>query len=470
VSDIKEIQETKEIKTLREDATRVYRQLKQQFADNTDSSNYWRLGCCFDTMTDALRILGPGADPDQPKLAKVAITQYNQTSGAWYDDFAWWSIASAKAYDPAFAAIFGEFTESFKGIAQGCWSVLDEGLNDGVHNGSPQAFDNRDNQSFFTNPPDVPRYWVTPRVDNGRGSGVHGVWQKDIFANQRDEEHGWTGPNEFGPNPSIPSSCTGPDDPSCVRLGPYQNTVVNALYFLNAVRLERARETHPGIPTVAQQLRDEYGFLWTWLGNNPAQPLPLSDTLLNQEFGDGSAVVRERVSTYAYNGVRFPPVENWDARTSWGGDQGLLINAFAGYLQLFPNNTIIPSLLRTLLLGYARHEVDPSGVPQPYFPISGNKLESDEPDYKSGVGVFMRGVLQAARISGGPVSVFVRLPEFQTFLRRAVTWASAAQPEDNFDCLNVLATLLAGIELTVPAHLQVDDTGYGQIPQPRHEG
>lgn len=444
---------TEEIRDLRNDAGRVYLLLKEQF---TQSTNYWQLGCCFDTMTDALRILGPGADPNPPALPKLALTKYAQTSGAWYDDFAWWSIASAKAYDPAFAAIFGDFAETFKGIAQGCWSALDEGLNDGVHNGSSQAFVNRDNLSFFTTPPVVPAYWVTPRFDTGRGTGLHGVWQKDIFANQRDAEHGWTGPNEFGPNPSIPSAG--------VTLGPYQNTVVNALYFLNAVRLEYARQTNPGIPSAAQQLRDEHGFLWTWLGFNPAQPLPAGSTLLNVEFGDGSAVVLERVSSYAFHNGFFPPVEHWDDRTSWGGDQGLLINAFAGYMQLFPNDTI-PSLLRALLLGYARHEVDADGVPQPYFPITGNKLEQWDPsDYESGVGVFMRGVLQAARIPGGPVSVFVRLPEFQTFLSRAVTWASAAEPAGLFGCLNVLATLLAGIELTAPAPLHVHDAGYEHLP------
>jgi hypothetical protein len=439
-----------EIKDVRDDARRVYGLLKEQFADSTD---YWQLGCCFDTMTDALRILGPALDTGLPKQA---LLKYNQTSGAWYDDFAWWSIASAKAYDPAFAGIFREYAETFKGIAQGCWSVLDEGLNDGVHNGSSQAFVNRDNLSYFTTPPVVPRYWATPRFDNGRGSGLHGVWQKDIFANRRDAEHGWVGPAEFDPNPSMPSDA--------VKLGPYQNTVVNALYLLNAVRLELARRTDPGIPTVAQQMEDEFGFLWTWMGFNPSQPLPSGVILLNEQFNDGTALVRERVCNYAFDGGQYPPVQNWDPITSWGGDQGLMINALSGFMQLQPSN-LIATLLRSLLLGYSRHEVDAQGVPQPYFPITGNKLADWDPgDYASGVGVFMRGVLQAARFAGGPISVFVRLAEFQSFLRRAVAWASAAQPDDLFGCLNVLATLLAGIELLVPTHLHVHDVGYEQPP------
>jgi hypothetical protein len=422
-----------EVQDLRADAKRVYLLLKKYFGD---SENYWQLGCCFDTMTDFLRILGPETDPEMPKLA---LTKYHQTSGAWYDDYAWWAIASAKAYDPAFGAIFRDFAQSFMGIAQGCWAVLDQGTGDGVHNGASLVFENRDNQSFFTEPPVVPEYWVTPRFDTGAGSGLHGVWQKDIFANGRYAPN-WTGPSEYDPNPSKPSVNT--------KLGPYQNTVVNALYYLTTVRLEQARRIHPHMPSVAQNMIDEHGFLWTWMGLNPAYPLPQGLTLLNGEFNDQTYVVLERVSTYAMFNGSYPNVENWDARTSWAGDQGLMINALAGYMQLRPGDPVIPQLLRSLLLGYARHEVDGTGMPQPYYPITGNKLaEWDFADYASGTGVFMRGVLQAARIRGGPVELFVRQAEFQAFLRGAVAWAQKAAPTDLFSSLNVLATLLAGIEL-----------------------
>jgi hypothetical protein len=412
----------------------VYFLLKKYFAAST---NYWQLGCCFDTMTDCLRILGATTDPGLPRLV---LSRYHSTSGAWYDDFAWWAIASAKAYDPAFAVLFGELAGSFTGIAQGCWAVLDQGMNDGVHNGAPQVYENRDNESFFTNPPVVPEYWVTPRFDTGRGSGLHGVWQKDIFAQAR-ESPNWTGPPDYDPNPSIPS---------IANLGPYQNTVVNALYFLAAVRFEQARMTHPGIPATAQQAIDEYGFLHTWMGFNPAQPVEPGKTLLNEEFKDETALVLERVSSYAmHNGV-YPQVENWDARTSWAGDQGLMISALAGYYQM-RSDPVIPPLLRALLLGYVRHEVDENGVPQPYYPITDNKLAGWDPeDYACGVGVFMRGVLQAAGISGGPVEAVVKGPEFQAFLRKTVAWARTAKPGDLFSSLNVLATLLAGIELLQP--------------------
>jgi hypothetical protein len=315
-------------------------------------------------------------------------------------------------------------------------------MGDGVHNGAPQVYGNRDNESFFSNPPAVPQYWVTPRFDTGRGSGLHGVWQKDIFANPRTPPN-WTGPAEYDPDPSIPSKT--------IKLGPYQNTVVNALYFLAAVRLELARAANPGIPSTASQVNDEYGFLRTWMGYNQAHPVEPGKTLLNAEFGDGTVVVLERVSTYAMQGGGYPQVEHWDGRTSWGGDQGLMIAALAGYYQM-RSDPVIPPLLRALLLGYARHEVDAKGEPQPYFPITNNKLAKwDLDDYASGVGVFMRGVLQAARISGGPVATVVKGPEFQAFLQKAVVWARTAPTSDLFSSLNALATLLAGIALLQPS-------------------
>ncbi|NUP47623.1 MAG: hypothetical protein HOW97_09980 [Catenulispora sp.] len=426
-----------QIEDLRQDAAKAYATLKGYF---TLSDNYWQVGCSFDTLTDGLRILGTAIDPG---LAQDGLNKYRSTTGYWYDDFAWWSIAAAKAYDPAFTAVFGSLAGNFAGVAQQTWTYLDKGLSDRVHLGAPQVYENRDNDVYFTTPPEVPLYWATPRLDNGRGSGLHGVWQKDMFAIERKRPE-WTGPTEFNPNPSQPGDA--------MHLGPYQLTVVNTLYLLNAARFEQARRTHPEAPNCAAQLADEFGFLKAWMGLNPATPIPPGDRLLNVTFGDGSAVVLERVSTYALNNGAYPPVQNWDAQTSWAGDQGLLINGLAAYVQLNPGDPVLSSLLNALLLGYARHLVDKDGVLWPYYPTTtDNKLESwDASDYASGIGVFMRGVLQAARIPGGPVESAVKHPEFQAFLTKAVAWATSAPTYDLFSSLNVLATLLAGIELLIP--------------------
>jgi hypothetical protein len=421
---------------VRDSAQQTYINLKGYF---NDSNNYWQLGNCFDTMTDYLMVAGPGAA--DPGLAKMVQRRFDepavQAYAGWYDDYAWWAIAAAKAYDTRFARIFGEYAGAFTGIAQACWAVVDIGKGDGVHLGAPAAFTNRDNQTMFTNPPAIPSYWVTPRFDLGRGSGLHGVWQYDIFANKR-EAPNWYGPPEGEP--------TNPSWPPHTWLGPYQLSVVNALYLLAAVRLEQAHRDNRAVPSAALQMADEYGFFKAWFGFDPARPIDASQSLL-EVFGEGYLAVRERVGTYAQLNGRFPQVENWDPLTSWAGDQGMIINALSGYNRLHPGDAMPADVIPRLVYGYIKYMTNSAGDPQPYYPITGNKLDQDYPDYKSGIGVFMRGLLQAYLTPGSPVIPMVPASGFQVFLREAVRWATAFKQEDLFDSLNVLATLTAAMAM-----------------------
>jgi hypothetical protein len=321
-------------------------------------------------------------------------------------------------------------------MAQSLWTIVDQGKGDGVHLGAPQAFTNRDNETLFLKPPAIPFYWVTPRFDNGRGSGLHGVWQYDIFANKR-ELPNWVGPKEG-------NAATNPSLPSLYWLGPYR--LVNALYLLLAVRLEQASRDNPAVPPASLQVEDEYGFFRAWSGNDSRNPVSDEDSLLEQ-FGDTAALVRERVSTYAFRAARHPEVENWDAETSWGGDQGMVLNALTGYLRLHPDSTVLPPQIQRLVRGYIIHMTNSAGVPQPFYPFTGNKLEGDYGDYKSGIGVFMRGLLQAYQTPGNPIGPMVPGLEFQSFLRGCVNWANNFKQEDLFDSLNVLATLTAAIAM-----------------------
>ncbi|HEU5332262.1 MAG TPA: hypothetical protein VFU73_05855, partial [Actinocrinis sp.] len=422
---------------LRDSAQQTYTNLKQYFSE---SNNYWQLGNCFDTMTDYLLVAGPSfADPQLPRMVQRTFDDpATQAYAGWYDDYAWWAIASAKAYDARFAPIFGPYAAAFTGIAQACWSILDIGKGDGVHLGAPAAFTNRDNQTMFTDPPKIPDYFVAPRFDAGRGSGLHGVWQYDIFANRR-EAPNWYGPAEGNAD-------SNPSWPPHFWLGPYQLTVVNALYLLAAVRFEQAHRDHRAVPSTAMQLADEYGFFKAWLGYDPARPIDGRSSLL-EGFSEGYAVVRERVSTYAQRANGYPQVENWDAQTSWGGDQGMVINALAGYNRLHPGDAMPADVIRRLVSGYIKYMTNSTGEPQPYYPITGNKLERDEPDYKSGIGVFMRGLLQAYQTPGNPIVPLVPSPTFQSFLRDAVRWANAFKQQDLFDSLNVLATQTAAMAM-----------------------
>lgn len=177
-------------------------------------------------------------------------------------------------------------------------------------------------------------------------------------------------------------------------------------------------------------------------------PINPTDTLLLGFGVDPTVLVRERVSTYAEQGSDFPAVENYDSSNSWGGDQGLILNALAGYSHLFPEDPLPGELLRPLLLGYVLHMTvkDEEGVYVPYAcsPFSG---WGDPGDYKSGIGVFMRGVLQAFQVPGSPLEK--DMPGFQDWLSGVVKWAQAQDlgQADLFDCLNVLATLTLGMAL-----------------------
>jgi hypothetical protein len=418
------------------------------------SSEFWKIGNCFDTLTDYRRQVGSA---DLPMLGMIrdryAATR-NTRAACWYDDFCWWAIASVKAFDPEYREIFGNQAGFFQQLARDNWQVVDTGKDDRVHLGAPQAFTNKDNVTFFEPKPPPKDYWVTPRFDNGRQSGLHGVWQYDIFGDERDPQHNWSGPAEC-------SNDTNPSWPEHSWLGPYQLTLVNALYFFIAQR----------IPGAAYQLNDSCGFLRAWLGYDPANEpgkdhngQDLSLVILLEEEGKTIALPRERVSTYAMNPGKpaphdgYPKVEYWiypqlngSPDRSWAGDIGLLLRGLVGYRKDHPDDAMCNGLIQPLILGYLSHLVT-DGVPQPYWPAGDHLFGKDDGDYKSGIGVFMRSVLQGFWSGDDLVVPLVKGAPFQRFMKSAKDWANNQLNDptlDLFDLFNVLATLTLAAALDV---------------------
>jgi hypothetical protein len=438
--------------TVRENAQDAYDRLK---AAVKESGDFWKIGNCFDTLTDYRRQIG-SADLE---MLGIIRDRYNATvntkAACWYDDYCWWAIASAKAFDPAYQQIFGSVGNFFQQLARNNWQVADTGKDDQVHLGAPQAFTNKDNELFFEpEPPPVKEYWVTPRFDSGRQSGLHGVWQYDIFCNERAPKYGWKGPAEC-------NDLTNPSCPPDSWAGPYQLTLANTLYFLAAQQ----------IPGVTYQLSDSYGFLRAWLGYDPGnQPgtdhegQDLSLVIVREEDGTTIALPRERVSTYAKNPDKpephddYPKVEYWiwpqdkgSPDRSWGGDIGLLLQALVGYRAGHPQDPMCNGLIQPLILGYLSHLVT-DGAPQPYWPAGDELFWKDDGDYKSGIGVFMRGVLQAFWAGDDLVVPLLKDAPFQKFLKDAKDWADEqlANPAlDMFSLFNVLATLTLALALDV---------------------
>jgi hypothetical protein len=444
-----------DMKTVRASAEQWYAKLLTSFTLTSGDNDFWRLGNCFDTMTDYLLISGAAGTDGmlrtvQEKFMSVPLHHdQRDTVDTWYDDWAWWAIAAAKAYDPLYAEVFGTYGRAYTGIAQACWSVVDQGLGDGVHLGAPHAYTNLENQTLWVNPPKPLEGWVKPRIDAGRGSGLHGTWQYDIFSNERTRPNTppadpaasyWAGPAEGNPD-------TNPSWPSSTWAGPFQLTVMNGLYLLLAGRLERAHRSNPGVPSTALQLRDEYGFLKAWFGEDPHNPVEPEASLLRRV--KGGWVVGERVSTYAARDGKYEHVENWLAQATWGGDIGLIVNGLATYHELFPDDTLPARLVQGLVFGYIGRLYSHTEGPRAYYPSTGGIFAGDTGDYKSGIGVFMRGLLQAYKQEHSPISDLVEDGTFRQFLTGCCDWAMR-QPidppktkPDSFDCLNVLATLTA---------------------------
>src|SRR5258708_29126815 len=232
--------------------------------DENNFENFWWLGNCFDTITDYLLVF----DATQPEdTMKTVLDKYKSlrehhdqsvTVDTWYDDWAWWAIASAKAYDPRYVRVFGSYAAPFTGVARACWKVVDQGLDDGVHLGAPNAYENRENLKGWVNPPKPEEGWYAPLIEGGPGSGLHGTWQYDIFSIARPRPDGgnpppagsrWTGPFEnTQANPSWPVGSTP------FWAGPYQLTVSNPLYRLLAGPLEQATTNTPRLPPAPPHL------------------------------------------------------------------------------------------------------------------------------------------------------------------------------------------------------------------------
>jgi hypothetical protein len=452
--------------------------------DIGSSSNYWQIGNVADSMFDFLAMLSP-TDFDQYNsiqgntsgctgtlpLAQYLACRYpawmQLQSGCWYDDYGWWGIASSKAFDtnPSYERIFANppgTKAMFQNIAWTTWNIMNTGKDDGIHNGAPKVWENRDNLIGFTPPRPTP---VPGQLNPPRFQG--GVWQYDLFTNARSSRwdglvKGWAGPVE----------CSGSTmNPKTTALGPYQDTVVNSLYFTLAQRLLAAGPSRPANYETA--VNDMYGFLRNWFGYDesfmvPTQPggtCPAgcdNDKALLQLYPPpqqggttGSpALVYERASTYdTVPGLPYPPVENWSPKTFWAGDQGLMLGGLIDFARTHPHDKMGPEVAQMIVKGVMTKMVGSDGGVLPWLPGNGNAPGNDPGDYDSGSGIFMRYLLYADKVqlSGNPIPALVASKEFQTFLKNAADAAYCHYNNDfnnpMFGHFNTLATMVAARQL-----------------------
>jgi hypothetical protein len=395
----------------------------------TYTENAWRVGNALDTMFDYMFYF-PQENARVLAVAKLALSRWKsddiQKTMCWYDDFAWWGIASAKAFDDRYAHVFDSYRSEFQALAMECWTVVHSGRPHKVYKykGVPNVWENRDEGSdrgYFTRPDT----WAEPRYQGG-------TWQYEMFKDARPEgECSYKNPGD-------------PKDPEHGYLGPFQLTLMQGLYMVLALRL---RASGKGTEKAAEPVR---GFLQNWFFD-PVSP----ENKLLWDLGDrASVLVRERVSTYApRDPLRgdFPAVQGYEKEEAWSGDQGLILGALLDYLQLHGSDRDAQSLPLKITSGVLSRLVK-SSEDKVVVPATSRLLNKDFEDYVCGSGVFWRYLLHG----------FDQNPA----LRKEVLKLVAADRENNaiyksaedayngnslgdvlFKDFNTLATLTAAIEI-----------------------
>ena len=358
--------------------------------------NYWRIGNVVDTIFDYLQMAvnSPSGDPchltfQQAQDQTTSIWDYYQTKlktnndACWYDDYCWWAISFAKAYETDYETVFTSIVrDAMQGEAVRLWDFINDGDLIQKKYGSPNVWQNCD-QSVFAS--------VKPLFENG-------LWQCDIFAEPRVP---WCNPV----NPATPIDLTLPGKGvvyNAATLGPYQNAVMNGLYFLLATRLA-------SYGVIAMEIPDKvYGFLENWF----SFPDP-EKRLLHNFDSTTNALVRERVGLYEGGN----PVNYYTPDSSWAGDQGLFIGGLVTYDKLrdqsaatfnppyrqiasgvaskMNNMNVTESngnVLPTIAYWYAfDNSLDPDKIPIPF--------NGDAGDYICGLGVCMRNLYFAYKNS-----------------------------------------------------------------------
>jgi hypothetical protein len=292
------------------------------------------------------------------------------------------------------------------------------------------VWENRDDGSqpgYFTSP----EGWAVPRFPGG-------VWQYDMFQGER------PGPPECTPN-HVPlddhRKLSDPRSKYC-PLGPFQNTVMNGLYLELALRLAQNGQ---GAETL-QAAKTELAFLHNWF------VVPGDESLLNG-FPDGSALIRERVATYADLGGTYPTVEGFAADGAWCGDQGLIIGGLVDKLLVDPTDPTDPEdQARAIAIarGVLLHMVGDCGV----MPCSDGFDDHNDPDdYSCGSGVFWRYLLhgfgQNAALRTTILGLVAEAPQDNAVYVSAEKAGAheCASGNDLFTGFNTIATLLAAIEI-----------------------
>ncbi|GEM_PF-2168205 len=404
--------------------------------------NFWQVGCVFDSILDyflALKEAGALDDADRKLMAQLlplAASGYQYgiigKMAAWYDDWAWWGIAAAKAFDAGYEEIFGEQLAFFQMAAVDLWGLISVGNFAAVANRIPDAIwiDSalQSDGVKFTREILTDRGAIHAGTRNawsliGRGANGKGTPRQnaDYAHFTTPDEGSWAVPRHMGgcwqyDLSTMAFPCDdGPDwqtpDPAWQGLGVFQVTLMSGLYlsFCCSLIVAAERKAAEKLSGGAWDLLHEAAgyrqaaaevvdFLTAWLET------PHPDSLATT-FPEG-ALVHERMPTYAaFPGTsNYPALEGYHADAYWGGDQGLIMGALKQYAALggvvSPTVTSYPpALLKGVFYNISATAWQQSGAVGPYLDPNGTSpISNDDNDYSSGSGIFWRYVMRSCRL------------------------------------------------------------------------
>ncbi len=436
--------------------------------------NTWQTGCSFSTALDYMRLRWELAETKKQKqdLAKQSSSliktgldrwQFQQGTMCWYDDYSWWGIASAKAFDPSYSEVFGDDLDTFQGQAVLIWQAVNGGYfhalvetigkscssdiealeaQSKVRAGAPNAWPPSSENHFYLATPGRGT-WAKPLIEGG-------AWQHDMYV------VGWPPTAECGAfkpaNPLAPK----------VTLGPFQDTVINGLYLNFASRLGLAGQQKPKpavlkdafddvqypargrdfkFDTPMAAAKDEFDFLAKWSADAAPVPAPAGASsdwwdsyrlfwnYANtwSESPDYRVLVRERVGIYdSYlEGAPYNEVQNYDPVRSWAGDQGLLLGGLVEYDRLQPGTEDVERMILGILRG-AFDTMVFDQVLQPYYPPfypNRDFFSSSGDDYSSGAGVFWRHLMSAFQNNDSVQQAILKDPSYLEIVRASANVA-----------------------------------------------
>ena len=378
--------------------------IKNFYSPQSPEFDYWPEGCCFDSMIDFLNIaISIPADKYTtnklvPKLEARDFLEFvahkyitENAHGAWYDDWGWWGTATAKLYDPTYyELLYGNPEDStlesdFKDICQQCFNFMKFGKS--KLEGQP-AYSSVNKHlgalNAYTLVTKMVNNQINPTTDwkaiekKALPYFKYGCWQGDMRPDQT--------PVDL------------PDGRKATNLGPYQDTVINALYF------EIIQRVLPGGLSTETDIDNMEAFFHNWM-NSPE--LTEKQKLFN-EFSTTSGLIRERVSIFADGKA----VHGYKPKLAWTGDQGLMLCAltqrYKSTKSQDPKSKEILATITSIINGVFNYSVGPLGESEELIILpwsnqdAKNKLGdapgNDPEDYFAGTGVFMRGLLEACSI------------------------------------------------------------------------